>query len=211
MRGLGSLGTAIVLATCVAWAPACSSNRPLRKSGVSSGTAGTMAATSERCERPGDHCCRAGGTPTCADGLACEVTIDACVACGEKGQYCCAGGGCNLGLACDRSLSATYGLCTSACGLRDMACCAQGGCENGTACSTNDETGSCKACGLPGLKCCRGDCWIGVCAQTDAPRYCVQCGERGQPCCDGGGSEEEGCSDGSRCEKTAADLRGVCR
>jgi hypothetical protein len=140
----------------------------------------------------------------------CEVAIDACVACGEKGQYCCERG-CNLGLACDRKLSATYGLCTSACGLRDMACCSQGGCEDGTACSTNDETGSCKACGLPGLKCCRGDCWIGVCAQTEAPRYCVQCGEKGQPCCDGGGSEAEGCSDGSRCEKTATDLRGVCR
>jgi hypothetical protein len=138
------------------------------------------------------------------------VAIDACVACGEKGQYCCERG-CNLGLACDRKLSATYGLCTSSCGLRDMACCSQGGCEDGTACSTNDETGSCKACGLPGLKCCRGDCWIGVCAQTEAPRYCVQCGEKGQPCCDGGGSEEEGCSDGSRCEKTATDLRGVCR
>jgi hypothetical protein len=204
----------IALCAWAALAGACTSNRPLRKGGSdaappSPADSGTEAPPPERCERPGDRCCHGAGAPTCGDGVVCNVATDACVACGDRGQPCCARG-CNVALACDHMLDPTFGVCTDACGMKDGDCCTKGECEDGTACSTADQTGKCKACGLPGLKCCRGDCWIGVCALTDAPRFCVQCGEKGQPCCDGGGSEISGCSDGSACDKAPGDLRGVC-
>jgi hypothetical protein len=205
----------IALAGLGLMALACGPNRPLRAgdAGVPRAIDGPtvdLPPAPQRCDHPGDPCClQATGARTCSDGLVCEPKLDACVACGDKGQYCCAGGGCNLGLACDRAPSETFGLCTSNCGLRDMACCAGGGCENGTACDSADPGGTCKACGLPGLKCCRGDCWIGVCSLDD-PRMCVPCGLKGQSCCNGGGGEPAGCSDGSRCDKVPSDPRGTC-
>lgn len=203
------------LGLCAALA-GCGRDRPLHKGADASlpqpidSAAPDLTPAPPRCDRPGDPCCPNAGVPMCSDGLVCDPTSQQCVACGDATQPCCARG-CNLGLACDHSVSSTvFGLCTTRCGLLEQACCARGECEEGSACTTQDETGTCRACGVPGLKCCRADCWIGVCMVTDAARVCVACGVKGQPCCEGGGSEVMGCSDGTACDKAPGDLRGVC-
>jgi hypothetical protein len=145
--------------------------------------------------------------PVAIDAAEAPAESDAC---GGDGQRCCEQG-CNPGLACDRAADASRGTCTSRCGLRDGACCRGGACESGTSCDTQDDTGTCKACGLPGLLCCRGDCWIGVCAYTDAPRYCLACGRVGQPCCGDPYNTSAQCQDGAVCKQASAnDRRGTC-
>jgi hypothetical protein len=74
----------------------------------------------------------------------------------------------------------------------------------GVACPDDDRP----CCGMPGLPCCRGDCWIGVCADTDAPRVCVACGQVGQPCCRV--YIEPSCESGATCEQAPGTGSGVC-
>lgn len=48
----------------------------------------------QRCEKPGDPCCRADSevkTDHCHQGLGCNVTAGRCEACGAPGQVCCDG------------------------------------------------------------------------------------------------------------------------
>lgn len=127
--------------------------------------------------------------------------------CGGDGQPCCETG-CNLGLACDRAPTEALGTCTSRCGHQDEPCCRGGGCQSGTSCDTQDETGTCRPCGVPGLTCCRSDCWIGVCLYENTPRMCVPCGKIGEPCCT---QPDLRCNDGVRCQRSTPESeRGTC-
>jgi hypothetical protein len=139
--------------------------------------------------------------------VATQPEVPPPVACGDDGQPCC-DNACNLGLACDRPPAEAVGTCSSRCGHQDERCCRGGGCQSGTACSTHDETGTCQPCGLPGLTCCRADCWIGVCLYENTPRMCVPCGQLGQPCCT---YPDLRCDDGARCQRSSpTSERGTC-
>jgi hypothetical protein len=163
------------------------------------------------CSRPGDACCIAPGLGlrVCNGGLACDPATKTCIACGDDGQPCCGDQQCNVGLGCDQSSPASPGTCTSLCGRKDGSCCRGGGCETGTLCYGKGEDGTCRACGLPGLLCCRADCWIGVCDYGGMPRTCLACGLKGQPCC-GDEYSNARCEEGT-CERAPGEQRGTCR
>jgi hypothetical protein len=179
-----------------------------------SGTAGATnpfgdgGTTSSRCGSPGDPCCAGIEDSFCMGKTVCDHATGLCLACGGTGQPCC-GSLCDTDLTCDHSTARQLGICSNTCGHQDDACCAAGECEQGTSCSTNDGSGTCRACGLVGIGCCRGDCWEGVCAYTDAPRICIACGLKGQPCCDPAVSGSA-CSDGSACDRAPTEMRGTC-
>jgi hypothetical protein len=141
--------------------------------------------------------------------VAAEVRADVVVppVCGGDAQPCCETG-CNLGLACDRPAGDAVGTCTSRCGHQDDLCCRGGGCASGTACDGPDGTGVCRPCGVPGLTCCRADCWIGVCLTENTPRTCAPCGLIGQLCC--ANYTGARCEEGARCDPSSGGIHGTC-
>jgi hypothetical protein len=165
-----------------------------------------------QCSRPGDVCCIAPGLGVggCQGGLSCDQVTRKCVACGNDGQPCCAEQRCNVGLGCDQPSPTSPGTCSARCGRKDGSCCRGGGCETGTLCYGNDETGVCRACGLPGLLCCRADCWIGVCDYGGMPRMCLPCGLAGQACC-GDEYSFNRCQDGTTCQRAPGEDLSTCR
>jgi hypothetical protein len=168
----------------------------------------TEQAPRERCDRVGDRCCIGIEQAVCTGKLVCDPPTTSCVPCGGSGQPCC-GPICDTDLTCDHSTSRFAGVCTKACGHTDGACCHEGECQQGAACTTRDETGTCQPCGLIGLTCCRGDCWSGICEDTDAPRHCVACGQKGQPCC-GDAFSTSHCEVGTACDRPAGEILGTC-
>lgn len=104
-------------------------------------------------------------------GIAASVPPDGGpLPCGSDGAYCCAGGGCDLGLVCN-------GTTCVGCGAVGEACCPGDGCVDGL-CSA----GMCVNCGATGEACCAGGaCDQGVCNGS----VCVGCGNAGEVCCGG--------------------------
>jgi hypothetical protein len=63
-----------------------------------------------------------------------DVCGSAAPACGAVGQACCAGGGCNAGLACDGGTCRTPSA-PPPCGAETQACCAGNACNAGLSCA----------------------------------------------------------------------------
>ena len=69
---------------------------------------------------------------------------DVCVSCGRRGDYCCTGGKCDQGLACQGfEVYGIYGRCQP-CGAANQACCA-GQCNGNLRCTgAGGSFGTCR-------------------------------------------------------------------
>jgi hypothetical protein len=156
------------------------------------------------CGESGGLCCPAdGGKPACkSPGEACDRGY--CHACGQPGQpcctgdvcagkNCCSGGQCVMEkTTCKEGNARVVGFCSAGvcqCGQENAPCC-----PTGPACAdpgARCRDGSCKSCGISGLKCCADDsCEIGCCVGglcVDPGTPSCQCGHKNEPCCTIGG------------------------
>jgi hypothetical protein len=153
----------------------CTADRSSRQRCVS----GTVQT--ERCAAP----CQT--RPTGQDDVC-----GAAPACGGDGQSCCAGGGCNVGLACDGGTCRTP--VAPACGAEGQPCCTGNACASGLSCAS----GRCARTAAPVS-------WDCARSEYRGAQYWT-CGSDGARYrCEGGVAQREACAAGCFTRATGQD------